>query len=74
VTAREREVLAGIASGRTNREIGASHGLTEKTVMHHTVSIYAKLGVRGRAEAAAWAMRNLPAGDTGDTGETAERG
>jgi predicted ATPase/DNA-binding CsgD family transcriptional regulator len=77
LTAREREVLAGIASGRTNREIGASLGLTEKTVMHHTVSIYAKLGVRGRAEAAAWAMRNLPAGDTGDTGdtgETAERG
>jgi non-specific serine/threonine protein kinase len=60
LTPREREVLDGIVSGRTNREIGQALGLTEKTVMHHSVSIYAKLGVRGRAEAAAWAMRNPP--------------
>jgi DNA-binding CsgD family transcriptional regulator len=32
-------------------------GISSKTVMHHTVSIYRKLGVRGRAEAAAWAAR-----------------
>jgi hypothetical protein len=32
--------------------------LRPKTVMHHSVSIYAKLGVRGRTEATAWAYRN----------------
>ena len=45
-------------AARTNREIGASLGLTSKTVMHYTMSIYRKLGVRGRAEATAWAVRN----------------
>lgn len=55
---REREVLVELTRGGTNREIGASLGLTSKTVMHYTMSIYRKLGVRGRAEATAWAVRN----------------
>jgi ATP/maltotriose-dependent transcriptional regulator MalT len=57
LTPREREVLAFIAEGRTNKEIGAELFLSAKTVMHHSVSIYRKLGVRGRAEAAAIAVR-----------------
>jgi DNA-binding NarL/FixJ family response regulator len=32
--------------------------LTPKTVMHHTSAIYRKLGVRGRSEAAVWAIHN----------------
>lgn len=32
-------------------------GVTTKTVMNHTMSIHRKLGVRGRAEATAWANR-----------------
>ena len=55
---REQEVLVELTRGATNREIGASLGLTSKTVMHYTMSIYRKLGVRGRAEATAWAVRN----------------
>ncbi len=31
--------------------------MTPKTVMHHTVAIYQRLGVRGRSEAVAWAIR-----------------
>jgi len=35
--------------------------VTPKTVMHHTSAIYRKLGVRGRSEAAVWAIHNGPA-------------
>jgi DNA-binding NarL/FixJ family response regulator len=58
LTQREREVLALLAEGAGNREVAARLGIAEKTVMHHTMSIYRKLGVRGRSEAAAWAVRH----------------
>jgi DNA-binding CsgD family transcriptional regulator len=57
LTPRERDVLRQLVSGGTNREVGEALGMTPKTVMHHTVAIYRKLGVRGRAEAVAWALR-----------------
>ncbi|HCB04671.1 MAG TPA: helix-turn-helix transcriptional regulator [Nocardioides sp.] len=56
-TPREAEVLAQLAAGAANKEIGAALGISAKTVMHHSVSIYRKLGVRGRGEATAWAVR-----------------
>ena len=55
LTARELEILAAIASGRTNAQIAKDLFLSAKTVMHHSTSIYRKLGVRGRAEAVALA-------------------
>lgn len=58
ITARERDVLEHLAAGMTNKEIALRLGLSVKTVMHHSVSIYRKLGVRGRAEATAYAYRN----------------
>jgi len=58
LTQRERGVLAALASGASNKEIGASLGMSPKTVMHHSVAIYHKTGVRGRAAATAWAYRN----------------
>lgn len=57
LTAREREVLELLAAGRTNRQIAAELFITEKTAGHHVSSILAKLGVRGRTEAAATAHR-----------------
>jgi predicted ATPase/DNA-binding CsgD family transcriptional regulator len=57
LTARELEILAAIASGRTNAQIASDFFLSTKTVMHHSVSIYRKLDVRGRAEAVALAYR-----------------
>jgi DNA-binding CsgD family transcriptional regulator len=57
LTPREQEVLAAMASGRTNPEIADLLGMSTKTVMHHTVAIYRKLGVRGRAAATAWWFR-----------------
>jgi DNA-binding NarL/FixJ family response regulator len=58
LTPRERQVLALMAEGRTNKEIGRALYLSAKTVMHHSGSIYRKLNVRGRAEAAAKAVRS----------------
>ncbi len=45
-------------AGRTNPQIAAELKLSPKTVMHHSGSVYPKLGVRGRAEAIAHAYRN----------------
>ena len=58
LTRRERQVLALLATGASNSDVASSLGLSAKTAMHHSMSIYAKLGVRGRAEATAWAFRN----------------
>jgi DNA-binding CsgD family transcriptional regulator len=54
---REREVLVQLAQGRTNREIGERLFISQKTVGVHVGSILAKLGVSGRVEAAAVAIR-----------------
>ena len=51
LTYREREVLALLASGATNREIAASLSVTIATVKSHLVHVYAKLEVRNRQEA-----------------------
>jgi DNA-binding NarL/FixJ family response regulator len=57
LTQREVEVLALIAEGRTNRQIGQTLFITEKTASVHVSRILAKLGVAGRGEAAAVAHR-----------------
>jgi len=58
LTPREREVLGELITGVTNKEISLRLGMAPKTVMHHSMAIYRKLGVRGRAEATAWAFRH----------------
>ncbi len=50
---REREVLGLLAAGRTNREIADELYVSLGTVKAHTHQVFAKLGVRGRTEAAA---------------------
>jgi DNA-binding NarL/FixJ family response regulator len=52
LSAREREVLTLIGRGDTNREIADELYLSPHTVKDHTSSLYRKLGVRNRAEAA----------------------
>ena len=52
-----REVLAQISRGRTNREIGERLFISQKTVGVHVGNILSKLGVSGRVEAAAVAIR-----------------
>jgi len=57
LTAREREVLALIALGRTNRQIADELFISQSTAGVHVSNILGKLGVAGRGEAAAMAYR-----------------
>ncbi|MDN4474578.1 AAA family ATPase [Demequina sp. SYSU T00192] len=54
LTAREREVLALVAAGMTNPQIGAHLHIAAKTASVHVSAILAKIGAANRAEAAAW--------------------
>jgi DNA-binding NarL/FixJ family response regulator len=58
LTAREREVLAELAHGRSNREIARGLSLSEKTVKSHVSAILTKLGVQDRTQAALQAVRS----------------
>jgi DNA-binding response OmpR family regulator/DNA-binding CsgD family transcriptional regulator len=59
LTPREADVLAWIARGKSNRDIGEILGLSPRTVNKHLEQIYVKLGVENRASAAALAVRAL---------------
>jgi DNA-binding NarL/FixJ family response regulator len=54
LTDQERKVLAGIAEGKTNKEIAAEVFLSDKTVKNYVSSILSKLNLRRRSEAAAF--------------------
>jgi two-component system, NarL family, response regulator DevR len=57
LTERERDVLALIAEGMTNRQIGQQLFLAEKTVKNYVSSLLAKLGLERRTQAAVLAAR-----------------
>ncbi len=57
LTARERDVLQLVADGATNREIAATLYISENTVNFHMKNILAKLHLKNRAQAAAYAVR-----------------
>lgn len=57
LTPRERQILEGVAAGRSNKEIARSLDLTEKTVKHYMTNVLQKLQVRNRVEAALLAQR-----------------
>ena len=58
LTPREREVLAALAGGGTNKEIAITLGITPGTVKTHVERLIGKLGVRDRTQAAILATRH----------------
>ena len=59
LTDQERRILALIAEGLTNRQIGERMFLAEKTVKNYVSSILAKLGLERRTQAAVLASKLL---------------
>lgn len=53
LSAQERKVVALLTEGLTNKEIGGRLGLTEKTVKNYLATVFDKLGITRRAQAAA---------------------
>ena len=62
LTDREREVLALVGRGLTNRQIAVALGIREGTVKAHLTSVFSQLGVQDRTSAALWGRSNLPGG------------
>jgi DNA-binding NarL/FixJ family response regulator len=58
LTDREVEVLRLVVAGKTNQEIGFALGISPRTVEKHVDSLYTKLGVSSRVEAAVSAVRD----------------
>lgn len=58
LTEREHQILEGLATGLSNKEIGEKLFLAEKTVKHYITNVLQKLHVRNRVEAALLAQKN----------------
>lgn len=58
LTQRERDVLALVGKGMANKQIAWRLGITEKTVKAHLGSIFDRLGVQDRTQAAIWAQKH----------------
>jgi NarL family two-component system response regulator LiaR len=71
LSSREREVLAELSRGRSNREIARSLSLGEQTVKSHVSSILAKLGLQDRTQAAIFGLQQglVPLRDALSEGE-----
>ncbi|MCB0964694.1 MAG: response regulator transcription factor [Acidimicrobiales bacterium] len=60
MTEREVEVLALVAEGLANKQIARRLGIAERTVKAHLTSIFQRIGVTDRTQAALWARDHLP--------------
>src|SRR5207244_2959991 len=58
LTSRERDVIALVAQGRKNKQIGEALFISEKTVGHYMTSIFDKLGVTDRLELLIYAYQH----------------
>jgi len=66
LTRRELDVLALVAHGLSNRDVGARLGITERTARTHVSNILAKLGLTSRTQAALYAVEQGLAGSADD--------
>lgn len=58
LTKREKDVLDLLVKGNTNKEMADSMFISEKTVKNHLTSIFRKLGVKDRTQAAVYALKH----------------
>jgi two-component system, NarL family, nitrate/nitrite response regulator NarL len=58
LTPRELDIIAKIASGRSNREVGEAFSISERTVKHYLTGIFGKLGLSSRLELALFAVNH----------------
>ena len=58
----ERRVVALLAEGKTNKQIGEQLGLTEKTVKNYLATVFTKLNIERRSQAAALFVESGQAG------------
>lgn len=58
ITKREKQILACIAEGKSNSDISVDFGISEQTVKNHITSLFKKIGVKDRTQAAVFAIRN----------------
>jgi len=65
LTERERDVLALIAGGLPNKQIALRLGISEKTVKGHLTSVFRRIGVDDRTQAALWAQQHGLLDDSG---------
>jgi DNA-binding NarL/FixJ family response regulator len=63
LSTQQQRVLALVAEGKTNKEIGSSMELSDKTVKYYIRIIFQKLKVTRRAQAAASFARDSPSGN-----------
>lgn len=69
LTRREYEVALHVALGKTNREIAADLSIGEKTVEMHVSNCLTKLGLRSRAQLAAWVASSTSGQPSGASAE-----
>lgn len=70
LTPQERRILELIARGLTNRQIGASMSLAEKTVKNYVTAVLTKLGMESRTQAAVFAATSDSGSGPGSAGPT----
>jgi len=58
LTRREKQILVNIALGRSNKDIAEEFDISERTVKNHITSLFKKIDVSDRTQAAVFAIRN----------------
>jgi two-component system nitrate/nitrite response regulator NarL len=58
LTPRELDIIAKIANGRSNKEVGDEFSISERTVKHHLTNIFSKVGVSSRLQLALFAVNH----------------
>ena len=58
LTKREKDVLALLVKGSSNKDMADTLFISEKTVKNHLTSIFRKLNVKDRTQAAVYALKN----------------